>query len=42
MLIADTLELWQPSIHKQNLDLHIPALRFPKEKDLSRNHAVGS
>ncbi len=36
MLIADTLELWQPSIHKQNLDLDIPALRFPNEKDRKR------
>jgi hypothetical protein len=36
MLIADTLELWQPSIHKQNLDLDIPALRFPQEKDRKR------
>ena len=32
MLIADTLDLWRvKSIHKQNLDLDIPALRFPKE-----------
>ena len=36
ILISDTLELWQPSIHKQNLDLDIPALRFPKEKDRKR------
>ncbi len=33
MLIADTIELWQPSIHKQNLDNDIPSLRFPKEPD---------
>lgn len=33
ILISDTLELWQPSIHKQNLDLDIPALRFPTLKD---------
>jgi hypothetical protein len=33
ILIADTLGLWQPSIHKQNLDLDIPALRFPEEND---------
>lgn len=36
LLIADTLELWKPSIHKQNLDLDIPAIRFPKEKDLKQ------
>lgn len=36
ILIADTLELWQPSIHKQNLDLDIPALRFPKKTDRKR------
>jgi len=36
MLISDTLELWQPSIHKQNLDLDIPALRFPDDKDRKR------
>jgi hypothetical protein len=33
MLIADTLELWRPSIHKQNLDLEIPSLRFPEKED---------
>ena len=33
MLIADTLTLWQPSIHKQNLDMDIPALKFPDAKD---------
>ena len=33
MLIADTLNLWQPSIHKQNLNLDIPALRFPEKRD---------
>jgi hypothetical protein len=33
ILISDTLELWQPSIHKQNLDLDIPTLRFPDDKD---------
>lgn len=33
ILIADTLELWQPSIHKPNLDLNIPALKFPDDKD---------
>ncbi len=33
MLIADTIELWQPSIHKQNLDNDIPSLRFPEEPD---------
>src|SRR5262249_21914949 len=32
VLIADTLTLWQPSIHKQNLDLDIPALRFPDDE----------
>jgi hypothetical protein len=32
MLISDTLDLWQPSIHKQNLDLDIPALRFPDDE----------
>jgi hypothetical protein len=36
MLISDTLDLWQPSIHKQNLDLDIPALRFPDDKDRKR------
>jgi hypothetical protein len=40
ILIADTLELWQPSIHKQNLDLDIPALRFPKEKERKRYAAT--
>jgi hypothetical protein len=33
ILIADTLKLWQPSIHKQNLDLDIPTLRFPDSAD---------
>jgi N-6 DNA Methylase len=33
ILITDTLSLWQPSIHKQNLDLDIPALRFPGDRD---------
>jgi hypothetical protein len=36
ILITDTLKLWQPSIHKQNLDLDIPALRFPDHKDRKR------
>ncbi len=36
ILIADTLKLWQPSIHKQNLDLDIPALKFPDDKDRKR------
>ena len=36
MLISDTLDLWQPSIHKQNLDLDIPALQFPNDKDRKR------
>lgn len=36
MLISDTLDLWQPSIHKQNLDLDIPSLRFPDDKDRKR------
>ena len=36
MLISDTLDLWQPSIHKQNLDLDIPTLRFPDDKDRKR------
>jgi N-6 DNA Methylase len=36
ILISDTLELWQTSIHKQNLDLDIPALRFPDDKDRKR------
>jgi len=36
MLISDTLDLWQPSIHKQNLDLDIPALRFPDDEDRKR------
>jgi hypothetical protein len=36
ILISDTLELWQPSIHKQNLDLDIPTLRFPDDKDRQR------
>ncbi len=36
ILITDTLKLWQPSIHKQNLDLDIPALRFPDDKDRKR------
>ena len=29
ILIADTLDLWQPSIHKPNLSADIPTLRFP-------------
>jgi hypothetical protein len=33
ILIDDTLNLWKPSIHKRNLDLAIPALKFPDEKD---------
>lgn len=36
ILITDTLKLWQPSIHKQNLDLPIPALKFPDDKDRKR------
>lgn len=36
ILISDTLELWQPSIHKPNLDLDIPTLRFPEEQDRNR------
>jgi len=36
ILISDTLKLWQPSIHKQNLDLGIPALNFPDDKDRKR------
>ena len=40
ILISDTLELWQPSIHKQNLDLDIPALRFPDEQDRNRYAGV--
>ena len=31
ILISDTLQLWQPSIHKQNLDADIPSLRFPQK-----------
>lgn len=33
ILVSDTLTLWQPSIHKQNLDMDIPALRFPDDKN---------
>ncbi len=36
ILIADTLELWQPSIHKSNLDGSIPALAFPEFADRKR------
>jgi hypothetical protein len=36
ILIADTLDLWRPSIHKENLDLDIPALKFPDDKDRRR------
>lgn len=33
ILVSDTLTFWQPSIHRQNLDMDIPALRFPDDKD---------
>lgn len=33
ILIDDTLDLWQPSVHKTNVDLEIPTLRFPSRSD---------
>jgi hypothetical protein len=29
ILIEDTLNLWRPSIHRTNLDTHVPSLAFP-------------
>jgi len=36
ILIADTLTLWQPSIHSHNLDKTIPSLAFPTLADRKR------
>jgi hypothetical protein len=36
ILIEDTLNLWQPSIHRTNLDTHVPSLKFPELTDRKR------
>jgi hypothetical protein len=36
ILIEDTLTISQPSIHRTNLDTHVPALAFPDSDDRSK------
>jgi hypothetical protein len=36
ILIEDTLDIYQPSIHRPNLDTYIPSLAFPEPDDRKR------
>ena len=36
ILIEDTITLWQPSIHRSNLDSDVPSLAFPELPDRER------